>query len=80
MDYSFIALQILPFQCIQRVPYIVLQWSNGRSNPSDLKAYERPRDTGDSDPHQGKIQNYLAFFTHPDVRGFEGHIRVYTRE
>ena len=31
-------------QCIQRVPYIVLQWGNGRSNPSDLKAYGRPRD------------------------------------
>ena len=44
MDYSFLALQFLPFQCIQRVPYIVLQWGNGRSNLSDLKAYGRPRD------------------------------------
>ena len=44
MDYSFLALQFLYFQCIQRVPYIVLQWGNGRSNPSDLKAYGRPRD------------------------------------
>ena len=34
MDYSFLALQFLIFQCIQRVPYIVLQWGNGRSNMS----------------------------------------------
>ena len=33
------------------------------------------QETSDSDPYQGKIQNYLAFCTHPDVRGFEGHIR-----
>ena len=44
MNYSFLTLQFLPFQCIQRVPYIVLQWGNGRSNLSDLKAYGRPRD------------------------------------
>ena len=25
------------------------------------------QETSDSDPHQGKIQNYLAFCTHPDV-------------
>ena len=35
---------IPPFQCIQRVPYIALQWGNGRSNLSDLKAYGIPRD------------------------------------
>ena len=28
------------------------------------------QETSDSDPHQGKLQNYLAFCTHPDVRGF----------
>ena len=39
MDYSFLTLQFLLLQSIQRVPYIVLQWGNGRSNPSDLKAY-----------------------------------------
>ena len=38
------------------------------------------QETSDSDPHQGKLQKYLAFCTHPDVRGFEGQIRVYTRE
>ena len=37
MDYSFLAFQFLLFQCIQRVPFIVLQWGNGGSNPSDLK-------------------------------------------
>ena len=31
--------------------------------------------TSDLDPHQGKLQNYLAFFTHPDVHGFRGNIR-----
>ena len=39
MDYSFLALQ-----CIQGVPYIVLQRDNGGSNMSDLEAYGRPRD------------------------------------
>ena len=37
------------------------------------------QETIDSDPHQGKLQNYLAFCTHPDVRGFEGHMRIYAR-
>ena len=38
------------------------------------------QETSDSDPHQGKLQKYLAFCTHPDVRGFKGYIRVYTQE
>ena len=38
------------------------------------------QDTSNSDPHEGKLQNYLAFFTHPDVHGFKGQIHVYTRE
>ena len=36
------------------------------------------QETSDSDPDQGKLQNYLAFCTHPDVHGFKGHIRIYT--
>ena len=40
----FLVFKSSPFQCIQRVPYIVLKWGNGRSNTSDLKAYGRPRD------------------------------------
>ena len=43
MDYSFLALQFLLLRCIQGVPYIALQMGNGGSNPSDLKAYGRPR-------------------------------------
>ena len=31
------------------------------------------QETSDSDP-------YLAFCTHPNVRSFKDHIRVYTRE
>ena len=38
------------------------------------------QETSDSDPHQGKLQNYLAFCTHSDVRRFKGQIRVYMRE
>ena len=38
------------------------------------------QETSDSDPHQGKLQNHLAFCTHPDVRGFKGQIHVDTRE
>ena len=40
----FLLFNSSPFQCIQRVPYIVPQWGNGRLNLSDLKAYGRPRD------------------------------------
>ena len=38
------------------------------------------QETSDSDPHQGKIQNYLELSTHLDVHGFKGNIHVYTRE
>ena len=38
------------------------------------------QETSDSDPYQGKLQNNLAFCTHPDVCGFRGQTRVYTRE
>ena len=38
------------------------------------------QETSDSDPHQEKLQKYLAFCTNPDVHGFEGHIHVHTRE
>ena len=69
MDYSFLALEFLFLQCIQWVPYIVLQWGNGRSNPSDIRHMEG-QEISDSDPHQGKLQKYLAFCTHPDVRMF----------
>ena len=41
MEYSFVALQFLFFQCIQGVPYITLQRGNEGSNPSDLEAYGR---------------------------------------
>ena len=33
------------------------------------------QETSDSDPHQGKLQKYLAFCTHPDVHGLKGYIR-----
>ena len=35
------------------------------------------QETSDSDPHQGKLQNHLAFCTHPDVHGFKVQICVY---
>ena len=38
------------------------------------------QETSESNRHQGKLQNYLAFCTHPNVRGFKGQIRVYTQE
>ena len=38
------------------------------------------QETSDSDRHQGKLQKHLAFYTHPDVRGFRGNIHVYTQE
>ena len=75
MDYSFLALQFL-LQCIQRVPYIALQWGNERSNPSD-PGHMECQETSESDPHQGKLQKNLAFCTHPDVYGFKGQIYVY---
>ena len=36
------------------------------------------QETSDLDPHQGKLQNHLAFCTHPDERGFKGQTPVYT--
>ena len=37
------------------------------------------QETSDLDPHQGKLQKYLDFCTHPDVCGFEVKSRVYMR-
>ena len=74
MDYSFLALQ-----CIQRVPYIVLQWVM-EGQIQVISRHMEGQETSDSAPHQGKLQKYLAFFTHHDVRGFKGHIRIYTQE
>ena len=66
---------IPPLQCIQGVPYTVLQWGNGRSNPSDLKAYGRPRDKWLRSTSR-KTPKIFGIFTHPDVRGFKGYIYV----
>ena len=38
------------------------------------------QETSELDPHQGKLQNNLAFCTHPDVCGFKGQTHVYTQE
>ena len=38
------------------------------------------QEKSESDPHQEKLQNNLAFCTHPDVHGFKGQIHIYTRE
>ena len=78
MDYSFLALQFLSFQCIQRVPYIVLHCGNGRSNLSDLKANGRPRDKWLGSTTR-KTRKHLAFCTHPDVR-ILGVISAYIHE
>ena len=37
------------------------------------------QETSESDPHQGKLQNNLSFYTHPDVQGFRDESHVYTR-
>ena len=37
------------------------------------------QEINDSDPHQGKLQNHLAFCTHLDVCGFKGQ-STYIRE
>ena len=44
----------------------------------DISRHVEGQDTRDLDPHQGKLQKYLDLCTHPDVRGFEVNIRVYT--
>ena len=38
------------------------------------------QETSDLNPHQGKLQEYLAFCTHPDVHGFKGNIHVYNQK
>ena len=45
-----------------------------------ISRYMEDQETSDLDPHQEKLQNYLAFCTHPDVRRFKGQIHVYMRE
>ena len=42
-----------------------------------ISSHMEGQETSDSDPHQGKLQNHLAFCTHPDVRGFNGQTRVH---
>ena len=63
----------------QGVPYIA---SHGimKGRIQAISRHMEGQDTSELDPHQGKLQNNLAFCTHPDVRGFRGQIRVYTRE
>ena len=78
MDYSFLTLQFLVLQCIQEAQFIALQRGNGGSNSRIVKEFGRPRVKWFG-LIWGKIQNYLALCTHPDVRGFEVKSRVYTR-
>ena len=78
MDYSLLVLQFIPFQCIQGIPYIVLQNGNGGLNLSVLKAFGRPR-VKLFRLLWGKIQKYLDLCTHPDVRRFEVKSCMYTR-
>ena len=79
MDYSYLALNSSCLQCIQRVPYIALQWGNGRSNLSDLKAYGRSTDKWLGSTSR-KTPKHLAFCTHPNVHGRKGYIHVYMWE
>ena len=39
-----------------------------------ISGHMEGQETSELDPHKGKLQNYLASCTHPDVRGFKGHI------
>ena len=41
-----------------------------------ISGHMERQETSDLAPYQGKLQNYLDFCTHPDVRGFKGQIRV----
>ena len=45
-----------------------------------ISRHIKGQETSDLDPHQGKLENYLAFYTHPYVRGFKVQIHVYMRE
>ena len=76
MDYSSHSLNSLFLQCIQRVPYIALQWGNERSNSSDLKAYGRPGDKRVRSMSR-KTPKGFGFCTHPDVHGFSGQTHVH---
>ena len=80
MDYSFFALNSLPLPSMyQGVPYIAFKGIvKGRIRA--IARHMEGQETSDSDPCQGKIQKDLDFCTHPDVCGFRGQTRVYTRE
>ena len=46
----------------------------------EISRHMEGQETIESDPHQGKLQKYLAFCTRPDVRGFKGNIHMYTQK
>ena len=79
MDYSFVSLQFLSFNVSKG---FLVQCFNGvkKGQIRAISRHMEGQETSDSDPHQGKIQNYLSFCTHPDVHGFRGQTHIYMQE
>ena len=67
MDYSFLALQFLLLQCINGVMKRQIQ---------AISRNIEGQETSESDPHQGKLENNLAFCTYLDIRekGIKSHL------
>ena len=64
-------------QCIQRVPYIAIQWANERSNPSVLKAYGR---IGVSQIHVKENSKIIWPFAHIPMYSVLGVKLMYIRD
>ena len=79
MDYSFHALQFLSFNVSNGFP---IYQSKGvmEGQIRVISRHMEGQETSGSDTHQGKLQKYFSFCTHPDVHGFKGNIHVYTWE
>ena len=77
MDYSFLALQFLLLNVSKG---FLIYLFNGvmEGQIQEISRHIEGQDTSDSNAHQGKLQNHLAFCTHPDVHSFKGQTHVYT--
>ena len=78
MDYSFVALQFLPFNVSKG---FLIYHSKGVME-GQIRAILRNMEgqkPSDSGTNEGKLQKYLDLCTHPDVRGFKVNTYVYTR-
>ena len=79
MYYNFFALNSHIFFNVSKGFLIYLFNGEMKGQIRAISRHMEGQETSESDPCQGKIENNLAFCTHPDVRGFRGQTCVYTQ-